>query len=380
MKKITKQTKKISRRFGTALALTMLLFSVSPVRAQYMSFFGDSTWKYQYTLITRPPEDYIEYPPETPNALGVYCITMSSCFSKNITGYYSLFPYSPEYSDQYDCNPLSQCHDHDGEQHPEIWLMYAHLYEDTVHGRLLDYGQVICDMSLSEGDTFVYEGLCGMLYSYPYGEHLLDPVSISMIVDSVRYLEGRKTIFLSLLDHLDDYFYGTGNHGDLAEYNLSIRFIEGIGPTYGLLDPLCEFRNLYNINHGYPDLLYYNLNPQLGLLQCMYKDDSLVYMAHQGLGCDQTCFGYQEVGLQSHPLSFLNLYPNPATQYVVLDMSTGEEMNGIVTITDMMGRTCLQQKAESTSCRISVADLPVGMYFCTYTDGKRKVTKKFLKE
>ena len=83
--------------------------------------------------------------------------------------------------------------------------------------------------------------------------------------------------------------------------------------------------------------------PWLGLLQCMYKDDSLVYMANEALGCDQTC-----VGLQDHPQIVMNLYPNPATQYVMLDMGTGEEMDGWVTITDMQGRQCLQQKADAT--------------------------------
>ena len=76
----------------------------------------------------------------------------------------------------------------------------------------------------------------------------------------------------------------------------------------------------------------------------------------------------------------MNIYPNPATQYVMLDLSTGEDMNGSVTITDILGRVCHQQKAEGTRCRIPVAELPAGMYFLTYRESKRTVTKKFLKE
>jgi hypothetical protein len=203
-----------------------------------------------------------------------------------------------------------------------------------------------------------------------------------MIVDSVRNIEGRKTIFLSLLDHQDDYFFGNGNHGLLADYNLSIRFIEGIGPTYGLPDDLCIFDNLYNLDHGIEPFVFYYLEPQLSLMQCVYKDDSLVYMAHEGLGCDQSCFGYQDFpeGVQNYPQSFMNLYPNPATQYVVLDMSTGEEMSGLVVITDMLGRQCIQQRAEGIKCQITISDLPTGMYFLTYTEGKRNITRKFLKK
>ena len=352
-------------RFGAALAFVAVLFASFPAHAQYMSFFGDSTWKYQYTVITRPPQDYIDYPPETPNALGVYCITKSACFSRD-----------------YMTNNLqyrSLCHDHDGEPHASEWDGRNYLQEDTMNGRLFDFHYLICDMSLSVGDTFVHKGQCNTLYDDYWPPHI-DTVCVAMIVDSIQYIAGRKNIFLSLLDHQDDYFFGTGNQGQLNDYNLSIRFIEGIGPSYGLLDHYCSHINFYNLYHDiHPIGWFYFLNPQLNLLQCMYKDDSLVYLAHEGLGCDQSCFGYQ-VGLQDFAMSYVNLYPNPATEYVMLDLSTGEDMDGLVEITDMLGRTCLQQEAERTKCKIPVADLPTGMYFLTYNDGRRTVTKKFLKK
>ena len=98
-------------------------------------------------------------------------------------------------------------------------------------------------------------------------------------------------------------------------------------------------------------------------------------MEDENLGCDQTC-----VGVQDYTQVVMNLYPNPATQYVILDMSTGEEMHGSVVITDMLGRLCLVQKAEGTKCQIELSDLPVGMYFLTYSDGERTVTRKFMKK
>lgn len=373
------------------LCSALLLLALLPARGQYMSFFGDSTWKYQYTIVTQPPEDYLEYPPETPNDLGVYCITLSSCLSKNRFSNTDLLPYSPQHCDQYiSGGGIYSCHDHESESHSSYWNGYNRLFEDTVQGRLFDSGYLICDMSLSEGDTFVHKGICSEWYEphlWYTGSDLdpnlfeiqIDTIRIEMIVDSVRYIAGRKNIFLSLFDHQDDYFFGTGNHGLLADYKLSIRFIEGIGPTYGLLDVRCQRNNLYNIQHGITPTAFYYLDPPLGLLQCMYKDDSLVYIAHEGLGCDQTCWGYQ-VSLPEYDQSYLNLYPNPATQYVVLDLSTGEELSGTVSITDMLGKLCIQQKAEGTNCRIPVSDLPVGMYFLTYMEGKKKVVKKFLKK
>ena len=372
MKKIITKTS----LFRAALSLATVLIASNSAKAQYMSFFGDNTWRYLVTYITQPPEEYQDYPPEEPNQLGIYCRTRSYTFKKDFfydsdSSYYIAVPFQGGYEYHWD------------------WENTAALAEDTVLGRLYDGPNLICDMSLSEGDTFILEGMCDRFYHesyYPnevivYRQWIqIDPISFTMIVDSVRYVSDRKIIHLSLLDHQEDYFFGTGNGDLLSDYHLSIRFIEGIGPTYGLLSDCLYAQNPtdFSPSPGHSSVIIYswiiNLHPWLGLLQCMYKDDSLVYMAHEGLGCDQTC-----VGLQEHSQQIMNLYPNPATQYIVLDMNTGEEMNGTVVIADMMGRQCIQQKAEGTSCRIPVADLPVGMYFMTYSDGKRTVTRKFLK-
>jgi hypothetical protein len=350
------------------LTSALFLLGFIATHAQYMSFFGDSTWEYRVTYITQPPEEYQDYPPEQPNQLGVYCRTRSYKFRKD--------SYQSPYYESIPGQDSIWNWDVDGT---------AALAEDTVLGRIYDGGILICDMSLTEGDTFIHKGMCWRFYDgiacsdefSVYRQWVqTDTIFFNMKVDSVRYVLGRKIIYLSLLDHLEDYFFGTGNGNLLSDYHLSIRFIEGIGPTYGLLsDCLYATRNdtPWDVQAPHYDWII-NLHPWLGLMQCLYKDDSLVYMAHEGLGCDQTC-----VGLQEHSQLIMNLYPNPATQYVVLDMNTGEEMNGMVIITDMMGRHCMQQKAEGTNCRISVSDLPTGMYFLTYTDGNRKVTRKFLK-
>lgn len=354
--------------FRVALALATVLIASNLVNAQYMSFFGDSTWEYHVTYITQPPEDYLNYPPEEPNLLGVYCRTFIYKYNKEA--------YDTEHS-YYENVPIQ------GSVFNWVSEIPLSVSEDTVNGRLYVSAvpYLICDMSLSEGDTFVYKGMCGMFYHgfYTYAKDCntkewiqIDTIRFTMLVDSVRYISDRKTIYLSLLDHQDDYFFGTGNGGRLSDYDLSVRFIEGIGPTYGITSN-CDYPyvdSLGNFNHW-----YYYLDPWLGLLQCMYKDDTLVYIAHESMGCNQTC-----VGIKEHPQLIMNLYPNPATQYVVLDMSTGAEMDGSVIVTDMLGRLCFQQKAEGTSVRIPVTSLPTGMYFLTYTDGKRTVTRKFMKE
>ena len=332
-----------------------LLFMLVNVHGQYMSFFGDSTWEFHVTYLTNPPEDYIDYPPQMLNPLNVYCRTHYFKYDKSSTdGNQHFRPISP-YSGGFP------------------WI-HTSVYEDTALGRLYvdtndnDGNQaiIVCDLSLSESDTFILKDPCwyeGAIFP-GHPEWIYDTVGDrSMVVDSVRYVAGRKTIFLSLIDHLDDYFFGNEYAGQHPDHQFTIRFMEGIGATYGSL-PGCRW-----------PAAGADLHPSLGLMLCMYKDGSMVYLADDSLGCEQTC-----VSVPKYPQLTINLYPNPATQYVVLDMSTGEEMNGLVEITDMLGRVCYQQRAEGTRCQISVSDFPTGLYFLTYSNGKNKVSKKFLKE
>ncbi len=328
------------------IASALFLLGFSAAHAQYMSFFGDSTWEYHITYLTNIPEDYINCPPEEPNPLGVYCRTYSWQYNKNHYIGDPSIPY-PIINDTH--GYLDQTTT--GE--PSFEANWHVLYEDTLFGRLYWRDIIICDMSLAEGDTFVLPFYSG--FDHPFDVRYL-------LVDSVRYNSNRKTIFLSLINHQEDYFYGTMYANQHPNRQFSIRFIEGIGPTYGFVD------GYMTLQVGFPTIRF------LALLLCFNKDGNLIYMEDENLGCDQTC-----VGVQDYTQMVVNLYPNPATQYIVLDMSTGEEMDGMVVITDMLGRQCLQQKVGETSVRISVSDLPTGMYFLTYTDGDRKVTRKFLK-
>lgn len=338
MKGIMTHAETKCRHFTAALAFATLLIAVLPAHAQYMSFFGDSTWEYHQVVVTQPPENYLDFPPENPSPLGTYCYTLAYRFNKN------QHPYGGP-SDEYISSPIYT--------DSLMWYYTTVISEDTVFGRLYDGNTLICDMSLSEGDTFCLAG-------YDVAGHY-------MLVDSVRFVAGRKIIHLSLINHLDDYFFGSIYANQHAEYPLSIRFIEGIGPSYGIY-PWASISIPpagCHVNEGYDYLSH---------LLCLHKDDSLVYMADERLGCIQNF-----VGLTHHPDISMNVYPNPATQYVILEVNM-EEMNGLVVITDMLGRQCLQQKVGETSVRISVADLPTGMYFLTYSDGKRKVTRKLLKQ
>ena len=59
------------------LTSALFLLGFIAAHAQYMSFFGDSTWEYHITYLTNPPDDYIYYPPEVPSIIVLYSGTIT---------------------------------------------------------------------------------------------------------------------------------------------------------------------------------------------------------------------------------------------------------------------------------------------------------------
>ena len=229
------------------------------------------------------------------------------------------------------------------------------LREDTVTGRLYgrysnvetDEEYVLCDLSLSVGDTLLIPG--GLLTVY--GDK-------PMVVDSVTHIFGKKVIHLKALQEDDDYYFGAFNAPYMREYNISLRFIEGIGPTFGIV-PTFEF----------------SFENDLGLLLCMHKDDTLHYMTHETLGCNQCGADIPEYS-QSIP----QVFPNPTIGNITMAFCTEKVTSGLVIVRDMVGRICKQLSVTDTNITLDVSSLPKGVYMLTFTDKKNKIhTTKFIK-
>ena len=299
-----------------------LLFLIGYAHAQYESFFGQQTWSYNelHPLICYT-DDY------DPHLIGC-CITETYNFNKddtvslNDTLYYQSTFYGP-------------------------WH-YVYLREDSINGRL--YGRyyidnyekeyLICDMSLSVGDTFILNNGHELMW-FSYGE-------FKLLVDSITYLSGKKIIYLNYLEY--DFFF-------LDFVNVTLRFMEGIGPIYGIRPS-----HKYEQSGG-------------AVLLCLHKDEELYYMTHEDLGC------YQYGGkINEYPQNYINIYPNPANQNITMDFTTENEVKGIIVIRDVIGRVCKQVDIYSKTNTISISDLPQGVYILTFMDeNNRKLTKKVIK-
>jgi len=314
-----------------ALTLALLLALALAGRGQYESFFGNESWEYNvvyyYTCYT---SDYI------PDALGPCTKTVPFKFNRGDTFYIG--------NNQYYFFHL--------DYHPQIFLR-----EDTVNGRLYaryssneeDEEYLICDMSLTEGDTFV-------LYNWALHDYYYFNWDKIFIVDSVRYPMGKKVIYFSWINAGGS----EGLYHNNSSYNITMRFMEGVGPIYGVCPPF---------------VIPFCAEPYFGALLCLHKDDTLCYMTHETLGCDQTCANVQS---RSNPQ--IRIYLNPATQYITIESDMGEELSGKVIIRDVVGRVWWQQNVSGQIVHIPVAVLPKGVYLITLFNKKQNtLTKKIVK-
>ncbi len=274
--------------------------------AHYESFFGNHTWEYAT----------VYYPITKHNPTLLNCLTTNRVYEKADTITYNGFVYYTSDDD--------------------LWLR-----EDTSFGQLFvfngDYEVLLCDMSLQPADTF-------MLKLSDYDDFLL------MIVDSVSYIDGKKVVHLT--NYTEDIeivpdFYG--------QYNFSLRFMEGIGPMYGV-NPYVDF--------------------YLESIACLYKDDTLYYMTHPDVGCWQ-----YYVSIPEYSKSDLVLYPNPANNRMGLAFADGKEMEGEVFVRDVLGKVCLQTYIYQFDSYLDISCLPQGLYTLTLVDkDNRKFTRKFVKQ
>jgi len=330
MKNHTAQSSNCRGRFAASTVLVVIILAISPAQAQYESFFGQESWEYAAVYhVTCYTDEY------DPNALGACTETFN--FSFNIGDTVGIGEDTYFY-------------------HQEYFSLY--LREDTSYGRLYarystdetEDEYLLCDLSLSVGDTFVLPE--GSVHWGCYGRDFL------MVVDSIGYPSGRKVIYLSLQDCNYSPFYDAyAAPYMMSEFNISLRFMEGVGPMYGVFPPSTNW-----MEHA-------------GALLCLLKDDDLYYMTHETLGCYQS-----EAGIPLYPESCLQVYPNPTNDYVTLEFLTEEEVSGTAIVRDVVGRVCHLFSVNDKKTTLDVSVLPQGVYIFTFIDQQnRNITKKFVK-
>lgn len=239
--------------------------------------------------------------------------------------------------------------------------------EDTLTGRIfryypeLDTEVLVCDMSLSVGDTFRMPDVMDRVQYGPssdYWFYYYSETNKLTVVDSVAYVEGRKIIYLKPFgtqDSIESTFF-SGDDRIFPELFPNLRFIEGVGPTYSPF--------------GYINAGSGNLN----MLLCVYYGDSLIYMRHPILGCEQWGSGIYE-----YPSSSMNLYPNPANDVLNVVFEGVENPQGVITVINMAGIVVQCHECSSTVTQLDVSRLKTGIYMVCFRNEKGRIVKKFVK-
>ena len=292
-------------------------------KAQYQSFFGKE--KTEYSIVkhmTCYQQDY------NPQGLGVCSWTNRLSFSSSDTTTINETLYYVSSIDNFNVGPFT-------------------IREDTTTGRIyrylpdLDEEILICDMSLNVGDTFK---LFREFYHSYYNE--------TLIVDSIAYINGRKII------HFPDMYGTTEFFSEIySQYGISLKFIEGIGPTYGPF--------------GYYPFTYEHY---LGLLLCVYKDDTLAYMLHEDLGCSQS-----QLSVMEFKKDVIRIYPNPSYDQITVSCETDWNDTGEIIISDMLGCIVYRKKTINLPDVIDISKFSSGIYTLIIQGKKNSYISKFIK-
>ena len=81
------------------------------------------------------------------------------------------------------------------------------------------------------------------------------------------------------------------------------------------------------------------------------------------------------IAYQSIPGYEVNIYPNPATDILNIDL----EIDGTVTVSDALGRVLLAKRSSAKTHRIELNSLPAGVYFLNITSQNIDRTEVFVK-
>lgn len=221
--------------------------------------------------------------------------------------------------------------------------------EDTMTGRIYRYNPnmneevLVCDMSLSVGDTFLFQVISDDYYG----------MEETHVVDSVYYLDGRKVVHFNK-PSFDAYTWYLFR----SEY-FELAFIEGIGTTAGP----------FGTTPGYFESEYSSA------LLCVHQGDSLLYMANPEVGCYYDAASVENRTSQKK----ITLYPNPANDHLTISTEDAAEISGSIFILNTAGIVVYSGVFNNNSADIDISELSSGVYVLRLENKDGVSVKKFVK-
>lgn len=189
------------------------------------------------------------------------------------------------------------------------------------------------DFSMAEGDT---------IYSNAPEGYMSQPTVISEI-DNIVLFDGTTRKRFRINESTDEFW------------------IEGIGSQGGLFTPvIAQITNYYEPH-----------------LSCFKQNELTTYLSN--FSCNK-CFCMLETSITDlhGSTNKIQLYPNPATDYLNIDF---ELQNGmpVINLFNANGRLINSQISNTFPIRMNIGNLPDGIYLIQITTDNTSINKKFLK-
>jgi len=106
--------------------------------------------------------------------------------------------------------------------------------------------------------------------------------------------------------------------------------------------------------------------------------DTSTYYINSPNGED-SCHYWIPVGLTENIKSKIYLYPNPASNTIIIK-SIAEEQTGLINIYNLTGKLIIQDKLVDSEIEINIERIKTGLYIVEIDYGKRKQHSKFIKK
>ena len=193
--------------------------------------------------------------------------------------------------------------------------------------------------------------------SYMPGEHLLYDFSPWEIGDTLRYQfsVGDEIEIFGIISEIDTIQLLDNNYYQVIPYT-NHKIIRGIGHTMGFFAPIQYFPNNGN---------------QYKLL-CFWHGDQLVYKDENYDDCDPC--GRVSLDYISEDKDRVEIIQIPQGVDILLPISQGNEM--FLYIYDLSGKILYQQDVFNQQ-KVSISDLPQGVYLYKITGGQKNYSGKF---
>ena len=93
-----------------------------------------------------------------------------------------------------------------------------------------------------------------------------------------------------------------------------------------------------------------------------------------GAGIQQPYEIFIITGIKNNQLNITNkLFPNPTTDFITLDIKDADIKDLFYTLTDINGKTLIQQNIANSSTNISMVDFSTGVYFLNISNKDNQI-------